>query len=341
MLYSTSLSGKKKMWRVEVDKNKIIVEQGFVDGKITRTETICKAKKNTTPEEQAHKESQSLYQKKLKNGYVEESENEKRIYFPMLALEFSETKYPCLVQPKLDGIRCIVYKKDKLVFQSRNNTIFQNFPQIEKDLEPFFIKNPDLVLDGELYHHSLGFQKITSIVRKEAHPELNQIQYHMYDLISNIPYMKRYEIISNIKGSHIFCVETMKAISRENIEEYHTHYTGLGYEGIMIRNPQGMYREKARSKDLLKYKHFKDAEFLVVGHTEGKHGIPVFTCITEGKEGKTFTFGVMMKCSTFLKQEMLKNVTDYYNKYLTVKYQELSEDGVPRFPIGICFRCDV
>jgi len=342
MLYSTALSGKKKMWKVEVDKNKIIVEHGYIDGKITRTETICEGKRGTSGEEQAEKEAKALYQKKLKSGFtdslVETSCNEK-IYFPMLAHELSDKskiEYPCLVQPKLDGIRCIIYKKDTLVFQSRNNTIFQQFP-LAKELEPFFIENPDLILDGELYHHSLGFQKITSIVRKKDHHELDQIQYHIYDVICDQPYLKRYEMIRHIKGPRVFCVETKTASSRENIENYHTHYTGLGYEGIMIRNPKGLYQEKARSKDLLKYKHFKDAEFLVVGHTEGKHGIPVFTCITKGTNN---SFGVMMKCTTSLKQEMLQNVTDYYNKYLTVKYQELSEDGIPRFPIGIGFRCD-
>jgi len=33
-------------------------------------------------------------------------------------------------------------------------------------------------------------------------------------------------------------------------------------------------------------------------------------------------------------------VTDYYGKQLTVKYQELSADGIPRFPIGLGFRID-
>jgi DNA ligase-1 len=169
---------------------------------------------------------------------------------------------------------------------------------------------------------------------------LDKIQYHVYDVICDEPYFKRYEIIRKIKGTNVCCVETKTAVSREEIETYHTHYTGIGYEGIMIRNPEGIYHEKARSKDLLKYKHFKDAEFLVVGHTEGKHGIPVFTCVTDKAFGKHCAFGVMMKCSTSLKQEMLENVTDYYNKYLTVKYQELSEDGVPRFPRGIGFRSD-
>jgi ATP-dependent DNA ligase len=342
MLYSTALSGKKKMWKVEVDKNKIIVEHGYIGGKITRTETICEGKR-CTGEEQAQKEAKALYQKKLKSGFSEsETDTEKvKIYFPMLAHEFSEKFdiYPCIVQPKLDGIRCIIYKNDSLVFQSRNNTIFQQFP-FAKELEHFFIENPSLVLDGELYHHSLGFQKITSIVRKKDHPDLDKIQYHVYDVICDEPYFKRYEIIRKIKGTNVCCVETKTAVSREEIETYHTHYTGIGYEGIMIRNPEGIYHEKARSKDLLKYKHFKDAEFLVVGHTEGKHGIPVFTCVTDKASGKPCTFGVMMKCSTSLKQEMLENVTDYYNKYLTVKYQELSEDGVPRFPIGIGFRSD-
>jgi len=334
MLFNTSLSGKKKMWRVDVDKNKIVVQHGFVDGKITTNETICMGKKNTTPEEQAQKEARALYEKKIKSGYYEKEET--KIYFPMLALEFSETKYPCLVQPKLDGIRCIVYKKDGLVFQSRNNTIFQPVPTLVKELEPYFLENPGLVLDGELYHHSFGFQKITSIVRKQDHPEKDLLQYHIYDVICDGSYMKRYDIIRKINGSQVVCVETKKATSREEIESLHTHYTDLGYEGIMIRNPDGLYHQKTRSKDLLKYKKFKDGEFLVIGHTEGKHGIPVFTCMTNDK-----TFGVMMKCTTFKKQEMLQNVSDYYNKYLTVKYQELSEEGIPRFPVGIGFRCDV
>jgi DNA ligase-1 len=124
------------------------------------------------------------------------------------------------------------------------------------------------------------------------------------------------------------------AYSIDDLEQYHDHCVVRGYEGIMIRNPQGVYRQ-TRSKDLLKYKQFKTEEYQVVGHTIGKGDIAIFECKVNDK-----TFGVMMKCTTSLKQEMLENVTDYYNKYLTVKYQELSDDGVPRFPIGIGFRCD-
>jgi DNA ligase-1 len=129
-------------------------------------------------------------------------------------------------------------------------------------------------------------------------------------------------------------VETKLVHSVEEVEAYHDDCVKRGYEGIMIRTPGGLYRQ-TRSKDLLKYKHFKTEEFKVVGHTVGKEGIPVFECLVGDK-----TFGVMMKSTLEEKKAMLKEVESYYGKWLTVKYQELSKDGVPRFPVGIDFRQD-
>jgi DNA ligase-1 len=127
-------------------------------------------------------------------------------------------------------------------------------------------------------------------------------------------------------------VETVKAHSVEEVETYHTACVAKGYEGIMIRTPGGRYK-KGRSKDLLKYKHFKTDEFRVVGHAVGKGDIPVFECETPGGR-----FSVMMKSTLVSKREMLTRVEDYYGQWLTVKYQELSPAGIPRFPVGIDFR---
>jgi DNA ligase-1 len=123
----------------------------------------------------------------------------------------------------------------------------------------------------------------------------------------------------------------------KQIEDAHTHYTKAGYEGIMIRT-NGPYKH-GRSKDLLKYKKFKDSEFLVVGHTEGTGahaGTAIFVCQTVDN-----TFHVVMNGPLEKRREMLTHVSDYYGKYLTVKYQELSVDGIPRFPIGLGFRIDL
>ena len=104
----------------------------------------------------------------------------------------------------------------------------------------------------------------------------------------------------------------------------------------MVRIPSGLYKQQCRSKDLLKYKHFKDDEFKVVGVHEGNGGIAVFECITPSGR----TFGVNMKCTKEQKQDYLANFEEYRGKMLTVKYQELTDDGVPRFPVGNEFRID-
>ena len=246
----------------------------------------------------------------------------------MLAQEWTQSplKFPVYLQPKLDGIRCLVYQKEgKWVFQSRNGLEFQSFPHLEAAL------TEGRVLDGELYRHDLEFHQITSMVRKKDHPELSRIQFHVYDVIQEGGFEDRYFSLPPFKDP-ICKVETIQAHSTEEIEAYHTSCVERGYEGIMIRTPGGKYK-KGRSKDLLKYKHFKTDEFKVVGHNVGKGDIPVFEC-----ETPTGVFSVMMKSTLASKREMLTRVEDYYGKWLTVKYQELSPAGIPRFPVGIDFR---
>ena len=315
MLSQTSVAtGKTKTWRAWIEGNTIVIEQG--NPELTRT--VIESKH---PE----KELKSLRQKKIKQGYHEGTADP----CAMLAHEWNKSKdnlsFPVYVQPKLDGIRCLVYQKDgRWIFQSRNHTVFQSFPHLEKVLPTGYI------LDGELYHHGLDFQEITSIVRKKNHPDISQLQYHVYDVISEGTFEERYHLLLGIKG--IVLTETRTAHSIDDLEKYHDHCTERGYEGIMIRNPQGVYRQ-TRSKDLLKYKKFKTDEYQVIGHTIGKGDIAIFECKVNDK-----TFGVMMKATLEEKKEMLEHIQDYYGKWLTVKYQELSKEGIPRFPVGIGWR---
>jgi DNA ligase-1 len=266
---------------------------------------------------------------------------------PMLAVEMEEklVKLPAFVQPKLDGIRCIIYQlyepssqKKQIIFQSRQNKLFEPFLHLLPDLEKIFMEQPDLILDGELYCHGLGFEAVTSMVRraKTRHPDVEKINYVIYDCITNDNYKNRMNKI-NIFLKHVFFIETVEVTKMTEIEDAHAHYTDYGYEGIMIRT-NGLYKH-GRSKDLLKYKKFKDSEYLVVGHTEGTGahaGTAIFVC----NSGSDKTFNVVMNGPLEKRRDMLKHVEDYYGKYLTVKFQELSVDGIPRFPIGLGFRID-
>jgi DNA ligase-1 len=107
----------------------------------------------------------------------------------------------------------------------------------------------------------------------------------------------------------------------------------------MIRTPNGSYKQQGRSKNLQKYKKFMDEEFEVVGHHEGTGahaGTAIFECRSNVNREKIF--GVTMQGTLESKRGMMENVLKYYGKMLTVKYQEKSNEGVPRFPVGLEFR---
>ena len=78
------------------------------------------------------------------------------------------------MQPKLDGVRCIIQLDDKgeVYAYSRTGKPWLNIAHILKDLKPFFDQQPDVILDGELYNHDLrdDFNKIISLVRKTNQP---------------------------------------------------------------------------------------------------------------------------------------------------------------------------
>ena len=352
-----TLYDNNKEWSVSWEKNTdgsytLTTRHGLINGKKIEHSTIISSGKNigkkneTTILQQTIADAQSAWDKKIKQGYHTSSTTSCTIK-PMLAITYSsKTKltFPLWIQPKLDGVRCLVYRKnDQIVFQSRQNTVYEPFDHLLPELSLLLTQFPEnTILDGELYTHGLGFDTIVSMVRrgsgtdKVKHPDVHQLHYTVYDCIlsNSVVYQERLQLLSTYCTgyTHIHCIETQPVHHTSEIDAWLTHFEKKGYEGIMLRR-NGLYKEN-RSNDLIKYKRFMDDEFEVVGHHESKTNIPVFECKT--KEGNVFS--VMMKETMESKQERMKSVTDYYGKWLTVQFQELSKDGIPRFPVGISFR---
>lgn len=374
-LFNTTIgTNREKQWSIFVKDNNndtftICTNHGIVNGKMVQHEKIISEGKNinkknaTTTKEQALLEAERDWIKKKKQGYHLKNENsnnehQKKILKPMLALELDSTKdlsYPVYIQPKLDGVRCLIYKmNDEIIFQSRQNTLYEPFDHLKKELEIIFskIKIKNFILDGELYNHELGFENITGIVRrsKNKHVDTHKIQYHIYDCFLNNEdndksYSERLSLLQSLfeneNFSNIVFVDTLIANNKSDIEKYHTFYTTMKipYEGIMIRTYDGKYKQQNRSKDLQKYKKFQDEEFEIVGHFEGTgshKGTPIFECKLNDDSNKTFK--VMLQGSLENRKNIMKNIEKYYGKLLIVKFQEKSKNGIPRFPVGLGFR---
>jgi len=332
----------------------------------------------TSAEQQAELEAKAKFQKKLDSGYAlnEVDAQKKKFYEPMLAHNYkdrkSEIKYPLFSQPKLDGIRCIVRKEDdKLVGRTRNGKEIECIPHILQSLNGYFLAHPNAILDGELYNHDLrdNFNKITSLVRKQKPIQSakmtdnafakkctefqerlieaeSTIQYHIYDA----PYINEhcteatsFEFrINELKNSlnqnkHIVLVETTEVYNEGNLDNIYNQYLEQGYEGQMVRKDEKY--ENKRSTSLLKRKEFIDAEYKVVdieignGNRSGTAKHLVCYC---DKTKRTFNSNI--KGSFEYLKEIYDNRKEYIGQLATIKYFQLTPDGIPRFPYAISFR---
>ena len=124
--------------------------------------------------------------------------------------------------------------------------------------------------------------------------------------------------------------------SKEHLDELYGEYVEQGYEGQMIRL-DGPY-ENNRSPRLLKRKEFVDEEYTILGYEEGKGNragtIKHFKF--KNKDGKGFNSNV--KGTFEYLTELLEKADELIGKEATIKYFNLTPDGVPRFPYVIAIR---
>jgi DNA ligase-1 len=354
-IYKRAVNGKINQWTVEVENNQYRTISGYHDGVQTTSEwTVCEGKnigkKNeTTPIQQAMAEAEALYRKRKELGYFEDiNDCDKQVYFqPMLAKDWNnekdKVKYPIFTQPKLDGIRCIV-KSDGM--WSRNGKPIVSAPHIFESLKSLFESNPDLIFDGELYadKYSNDFNAICSIVKKTKPTQQDLldsadiIQYHIYDLPSHDDvFTSRYKALISLELPKTCVVVATEQVDHINdIFGYYEDYISAGYEGQMLRLDN--HYENKRSKSLLKHKSFIDEEYTILDIVEGvgnKTGM-VGSFVFKNKAGKTFNSSP--KFNWEVCTEMWNNRHKLIGKEATVKYFNLTPDGVPRFPYVIAIR---
>jgi DNA ligase 1 len=355
-LYKKTKNDLIQSWTVVVESNTYFTIEGIVKGKQTQsTPIVCNGKSigrsnETSPIEQATREAQAKWQKKLDLGYSDDPEKlDDKFFQVMLAKDYNDyidkLLYPLFVQPKLDGIRCVA-EKDGL--WSRNGKQFISVPHIYNGLKDLFNSRggENLVFDGELYTDKFknDFNSISSLVKKtkptQEDLELSEksIQYWVYDFPSEENFGKRFEKLAFIlpRNSIYVLVPTYIVKNREELDRYYEKFIEEGNEGMIIRYDIPYINK--RTKYLLKRKDFKDAEFKIldveegIGNRTGTAG----RFILELAPGITFNSNI--KGNFKYLRELLLNRKELIGKMATVKYFNLTPDGVPRFPYVIKIR---
>lgn len=343
-LYAKNKRGVWKEWKVCVcmdgDTPMIETQHGLFQGKkMTETVAVENAKRGyETLWDQAVSAAQSKWNHKHKRENYQTNKNEEKIttISPMLAKTFENGKhlqYPLYIQPKIDGLRCLAHSHGLF---SRTGCPFLGLDPIRDALKKYFQEREGCVVDGELYSEEMPFEELSGYCRRQKDiPSGKKVIFHVFDVIPSSTGMAFEDRICLLpeETEHVRRVPTTLIHTREQMEDNLKRFVREGYEGIILRNKEGLYHVGHRSWDLQKYKLFQEEEFEITGFTEGvgrEKGLVVWECRTP--EGKTFRVRPGGDHGT--RRDMMKQAEQYIGKQLTVTFQEYTKDRMPRFPVA-------
>ena len=280
---------------------------------------------------------------------------------PMLASQIddlSSVKYPVYASYKLDGIRAIIHQG---VAYSRSLKPIPN-----KSIQEWAMQNKESLegLDGEFIvgepNTEEVFRETTSFVM--SHDKVGEFSFYVFDILPEYPeqpYNARKGALEwlSLPGNAKVLQQTLIA-SKDDLEAFRSNAVEQGYEGAMIKAPEGKYkygRSSVKEGLLLKLKLFKDEEFKIVGfeckyhnaneaktnelgrtaRSTSKEGmIPVDTLgvlYLSTKDGVEFGCGSGFDDAT--RKELWEQRDGLVGKYATVKYFDQGGYDVPRHPV--------
>lgn len=282
-----------------------------------------------------------------------------KTFQPMLAekADVETLRFPLIVQPKLDGIRCVIVNGQPMTRKLKpipNNHIRRLLTELPS-------------WDGEIMIPGKSFNDVQSAVMSEdGKPDFD---FYVFDDFSdpNKVYEDRVRDMEIPRCPYIKQLKYDVVDSLEDLYIKHAHYVMDGYEGIMIRSLDSTYkfgRSTNKEQYLLKYKHFFDDEAIFVsviekmnntnekevderGYTkrsskkEGKVPAGTAGTIIADWQGQEIKLGFGEGIDDKIKQDIWDNRDKHVGKKLTFRYQELSKDYVPRFGKFIGFRYDI
>lgn len=355
-LYSRRSDGKLQEWTIHVYENKFWTVSGIHGGALVVTKpTVCKGKNvgrsnETTSEEQALSEAKAIWNKKYDSGYRPTKDvkiNSSGFFEPMLAKSYDDYKdglvFPVACQPKMDGGRCVARATG---LWTRNGKVWVSCPHIEAALEPLFAKNNNLILDGELYcdKYKNDFDTMMSLIKRSkptkedfARAEAN-VQLWLYDIyIKDVNFIERQkrlvELVSKLDSKYLVLVNTIVAKNHTDIDKHYEQCLNDGFEGQIIR-ADAPYENK-RTSSLLKRKEFITEEYSILDIQEGlgnRKDTAGFMCFVT-KEGKSFKSNI--KGSHEYLAKIWRNRKNIIGKNATIRFPNLTPDGVPRFPFVV------
>jgi len=262
--------------------------------------------------------------------------------------------YPVRVEPKLDGLRCIIVKRDGLATMfTRSGTVLETLPKIKRVIEEAPWDN--FVLDGEAMGSDWNESASVVMSHKRGKDDSN-IVFHAFDSMpfsdwhdqeSSMELSTRVELteelISQVNSPSVVHVKGVTVNDPKELLDFYSKNLEGGFEGIMIKDVSALYSFK-RSSSVRKMKPVATYEGMIVGHYMGNRG--------SKREGLWGGFEVMMPNGVItrvgggftdvLKAEIGVDPDVWIGRVVELEGQPdpstsdgLTKDGKVRFPVFI------
>lgn len=291
-----------------------------------------------------------------------------KILTPMLSAspENLPLRFPLLASPKLDGFRAWKYGVETPLSRSnkplRNALLREALTALTKGFN----------LDGELYIHGVSFSDHQSIFTREDGHLPDDWAWCVFDspTESATPFAERLRqtqaAVEAIGSPHILFVPHVLIHTEEELDAYMKAMLAEGYEGVMVRDPNGPYKfGRATEKEgyLTKLKPFQDGEAVVLGFEEqlentnmkvtNELGRSSRSSAKAGKIGKgtlgkfhvrdlntgiEFEIGTGKGLTQEVRQEIWDNRGQYLGKIVHYRFQAEGMKDKPRIPSWYGFR---
>lgn len=306
----------------------------------------------------------------LSEIFGEVATNQAGVIKPMLAKQEKDIKNRKIfdleyyISRKINGVRCLIYWDGKEVRTSSRGAINYDLAIrhiIEHPILVKFFKNhPNIILDGEIYKHNPGIwtlNKISGICRtQKTADDGKDLELYWYDIVDlGKSFKERFEIMQDYAKElkltefdpyrnldegilHIQFVPHKLISGFDNMKKLHDEWISEGWEGAVIRNAESVYKPGSRGNDWIKIKVYQDAEYPIVGISEGLREEDM-CFILETSSGQRFNCKPMG--SREQKQWYREHIDELIGKNLTIKYFEMSGvkgSEIPQQAIGLTIR---
>lgn len=354
----------------QINQPEIAIRKGKSNRTVTEQARLEYKSKLKEYKDKGYKELEKLpseYSKEeLDNIVGEYKTSQEGLLKPMLAKQYQDVTRQSTFDKqyygsrKINGVRCILFYDGKKIRAHSRGSIYYDFVLDHIVTHPLLIKlfekNPTLMLDGEIYKHGWTLNKISGICRSQQTAyDGDPLEFYWYDIVDvNKPFKDRLKIMNAIskvlnlsfnperewgkEDLKIQYVPQVLVSGFDNMLKLHDEYVSDGWEGLVIRNVDSVYKPGGRSSDMIKIKKYYDSEYKIIGLKEGlREEDMCFVMVTSnGQEFNAKPVGDREQ-----KKWYREHINQLIGKMATLKYFEMSgKEGseIPQQPIFLGVR---